>query len=367
MSSMKAISLFSGMGGDSLGIKDAGIDVVAFNEFDKHAIEAHKENFPDSVLISDPTQKKEKDRTNIQLVPDDTFSAYKDEVDLIFAGHPCQGFSNGGKKLPDDPRNTLFREFARTARLIKPKYIIGENVDGLLSRKTATGENYIDVIVKEFEDIGYNVTYQVCHTVKYGIPQLRKRLVYVGIRKDLNKTYVFPEPLNDGKKDLPNLQNIIKFSMEGAIRIEPDDFDMTSIPDECIIKDMTNDDTDDVDNIHPYLRLKSKTRNEEYSGKVHKNLLSFSKRDSPIHAEVIDIRKPSKTIICSYDHQPRLFVPLQNKNGYYLRCILPDELKQIQGFPKDFKLYGKKSQKIKQIGNAVPPPLIRQIVEKILS
>ena len=729
---MKAISLFSGMGGDSLGIKDAGIDVVAFNEFDKHAIEAHKENFPDSVLISDPTQKKEKDRTNIQLVPDDTFSAYKDEVDLIFAGHPCfvsgtkvlthngykniedvvindklmthtgtfqkiinlqskqytgslyelnikyhpenivcteehpfyvrekvnkwnssirkneisykepvwkhakdltmndhfgmvinsneivpelsfdkiinksrtdtmtirvdkpeywymmgyfigdgwiqdtpksdgrcrhtirfainnkdedevvniikqilpitdkkcstgsckkfgcsdvlwfnifkqfgkyahgklipewvqdapkefiqkfiegykkadgcvkktgvtsfttvscdlafglqrlylklgyifgvektirpkttviegrtvnqrdtytvrgydkellrkqssfiendyvwyapfginitntsetnvynfevetdnsyiveniivhncQGFSNGGKKLPDDPRNTLFREFARTARLIKPKYIIGENVDGLLSRKTASGENYIDVIVKEFEDIGYNVTYQVCHTVKYGIPQLRKRLVYVGIRKDLNKTYVFPEPLNDGKKDLPNLQNIIKFSMEGAIRIEPDDFDMTSIPDECIIKDMTNDDTDDVDNIHPYLRLKSKTRNEEYSGKIHKNLLSFSKRDSPIHAEVIDIRKPSKTIICSYDHQPRLFVPLQNKNGYYLRCILPDELKQIQGFPKDFKLYGKKSQKIKQIGNAVPPPLIRQIVEKILS
>ena len=223
------------------------------------------------------------------------------------------------------------------------------------------------MIVKEFEDIGYNVTYQVCHTVKYGIPQLRKRLVYVGIRKDLNQIYTFPEPLNDGKKDLPNLQDIIKFSMEGAIRIEPDDFDMTSIPDECIIKDMTNDDTDDVDNIHPYLRLKSKTRNEEYSGKVHKNLLSFSKRDSPIHAEVIDIRNPSKTIICSYDHQPRLFVPLQNKNGYYLRCILPDELKQIQGFPKDFKLYGKKSQKIKQIGNAVPPPLITQIVEKILA
>jgi DNA (cytosine-5)-methyltransferase 1 len=94
MSSMKAISLFSGMGGDSLGIKDAGIDVVAFNEFDKHAIEAHKENFPDSVLISDPTQKKEKDRTNIQLVPDDTFSAYKDEVDLIFAGHPLFCFRN---------------------------------------------------------------------------------------------------------------------------------------------------------------------------------------------------------------------------------------------------------------------------------
>ena len=125
------------------------------------------------------------------------------------------------KKLPDDPRNTLFREFARSARLIKPKYIIGENVDGLLNRKTATGENYIDIIVKEFEDIGYNVAYQVCHTVRYGIPQLRKRLIIVGIRKDLDKIYTFPEPLNDGKTDLPGLQDIIKFSMEGAIKNRP--------------------------------------------------------------------------------------------------------------------------------------------------
>ena len=280
--------------------------------------------------------------------------------------HNCQGFSNGGKKLPDDPRNTLFREFARSATLIKPEYIIGENVDGLLSRKTDTGENYIDVIVAEFEKIGYNVTYQVCHTVRYGIPQLRKRLVYVGIRKDLNKTFVFPEPLNDGKTNLPNLKNIIKFSMEGAIKIEPDDFDMTTIPDECIITDMNNDDEEDTANIHPYLRLKAKTRDEEYSGKVHHSLLSFAKRDSPIHCEIIDIRNPSKTIICTYDHQPRLFVPLKNKNGYYIRCILPDELKQIQGFPADFKLYSSKKEQIKQIGNAVPPPLIQQIVEKIL-
>ena len=128
------------------------------------------------------------------------------------------------------------------------------------------------------------------------------------------------------------------------------------------VKDKFNEDTD---NIHPYLRLKAKSKNQEYNGKVHKNLLSFSKRDSPIHAEIIDIRNPSKTIICTYDHQPRLFVPLKNKNGYFLRCILPDELKQIQGFPPDFQLCGSKKDKIKQIGNAVPPPLITQIVKKI--
>lgn len=364
---VKAISLFSGMGGDTLGMMNAGCEVIAFNEFDKHAIKSHELNFPAATLIKDPSQKKEKDQTNIQFIPDDKFSAYKDVVDLIFAGHPCQGFSNGGKKLPDDPRNTLFREFARSATLIKPKYIIGENVDGLLNRKTASGENYIDVIVAEFERIGYNVAYQVCHIVQASVPQLRKRLVYVGVRKDLDKTFVFPEPLNNGKVDLPDLKDIIQFSMEGAIKIEPDDFDMTTIPPECILTDMVNDDEEDTVNIHPYLRLKSKKRGEEYAGKTHHSLLSFSKRDSPVHCEIIDIRKPSKTIICTYDHQPRLFVPLKNKNGYYIRCILPDELKQIQGFPSDFKLHGSKKEKIKQIGNAVPPPLIERIVKKLIA
>ena len=361
-----AISLFSGMGGDSLGIQRGGFDVIAFNEFDKAAVSSHLNNFPHSILIQDSAQKKPKDKLNIQLVPDEIFAEYKDKVDLVFAGHPCQGFSNGGKKLPDDPRNTLFREFARVCRLVKPKYIIGENVDGLLNRKTATGEKYIDVITAEFNDIGYIVVHQVCHAVKYGVPQLRKRLVYVGIRKDLNQTFTFPEPLNDGKTNLPNLRHIIQFDMKGAIKINPADFDMTSIPNECILKDMSNDDVEIPEEVHPYLRLKTKTRNQDYKGTIHPNTLSFAKRDSPIHCEIIDIRKPSKTIICSYDYQPRLFVPLQNKNGYYIRCILPDELKQIQGFPVDFKLYGSTKDKIKQIGNAVPPPLISQIVKKIV-
>ena len=117
---------------------------------------------------------------------------------------------------------------------------------------------------------------------------------------------------------------------------------------------------------YEYLTLKAKTRDQAYSGKIHHTLLSFSKRDSPIHSEIIDIRNPSKTIICTYDHQPRLYVPLQNKNGYFLRCLLPDELKQIQGFPKDFHLCGSKKDQIKQIGNAVPPPLIERVAKQLL-
>jgi len=275
--------------------------------------------------------------------------------------HNCQGFSNAGKKKINDPRNTLFKEFVRATKLIKPNYIIGENVKGLLSRKTSSGEKYIDVIVQEFVKLNYNVIYKVFKTYKYGIPQKRERLIILGVLKDLNKDISFPDELNTNT----HLLDIVKFDMTGAIKIEPDNFDMTSLPEECVLTDLENDETEN--NPHPYLKLKSKSKDVEYKDKTHHSLLSFAKRDSPIHCEIIDIRKPSKTIICTYNHQPRLFVPLRNKNGYYLRCLLPDELKQIQGFPKDYKIAGNTKQQIIQIGNAVPPPLITQIVNHIIN
>ena len=158
--------------------------------------------------------------------------------------------------------------------------------------------------------------------------------------------------------------------MEGAIKINPEDYDMSTIPSECIIKDLENDEDEDLNDKnkkpHPNLVVLAKKRDYVYKGVEYPNRLSFGKR-IPVGGEIIDIRKPSKTIICTYARQPRLFVPLQNKNGYYLRCLLPDELKQIQGFPKDFKLSGNKTKHIVQIGNAVPPPLIQQIVQNLIS
>ena len=353
------LSLFSGMGGDTLAMEQFGCSVIAYNEFDKYARESHSLNFPNCKAILDPNWKKEKDQSNIQLIDPKIFEEYSGKVDIIFGGFSCQGFSVAGKKLPSDPRNTLFRDFARVTNIIKPKYVIGENVDGLLKMKTETGEKFIDIIVSEFEKIGYSVKYKVCRAEEYSVPQLRKRLIIVGTRKDLKMEYSFPID----KSEIMSLEGIIKFNMTGAIRVLPEDFDMTSLPEECILRDLSND--EDENNVHPYLRLKVKTRDSEYSGKTYSTLVSFSKRISPIHSEIIDIRKPSKTIICTYDHQPRLLVPLQNKNGYYLRTILPDELKQIQGFPKDFKLTGPKKEQIKQIGNAVPPPLVKKILKSI--
>ena len=351
---VKCISLFSGMGGDSYGIKNAGCELVAYSELEKVFQKTHDLNFPNCELLGNG---------NIINTKDEEFTKYNGIVNLIFAGFPCQGFSNAGKKLPDDPRNTLFREFLRATKLVKPNYIIGENVKGLLKRVTSDGEKYIDIIKSEFENIGYDIVYDVLKCNEYGIPQRRERLIIVGIKKSLNKKFKFPEKTNEN----PNLKNIIKFSMEGAIKILPEDFDMTSIPEECIISDLENEEDEDYNNKpHPNLVLLAKKRDYVYKTVEYPNRLSFGKR-IPVGGEIIDIRKPNKTIICTYARQPRLFVPLKNKNGYYLRCLLPDELKQIQGFPKDYKLNGNKTKQIIQIGNAVPPPLIQMIVENLIN
>jgi len=358
---LTAISLFSGMGGDTLGMKNAGIIVKAFSEKIDIIRQTHLKNFPNcNILGSDVS-------SDITKITDDEFRSYENNIDIVFAGFPCQGFSNAGKKKLNDPRNTLFREFVRATKLIQPKIIIGENVKGLLSRKTTNGDKYIDIIQQEFIKLGYSIIYKVFKCYKYGIPQKRERLIILGIKKELVNTYNLSFPNEDDR--VPNLMDIVKFNMTGAIKIEkitPDDipFDMTSIPDECILTDMSNTETEN--NPHPYLKLKALARNVIYKDKTHPTLLSFSKRGSPIHSEIIDIRKPSKTIICTYNHQPRLLVPLKNKNGYFIRCLLPNELKQIQGFPVNYNIIGNNKQKIIQIGNAVPPPLIEQIMKHIL-
>ena len=149
----KAISLFSGLGGDSIGMTHAGCKVIAFNELNMTFCKSHEANLPDSELICDGKIN------DISKLKDSCFEKYNGNTDFLFAGFPCQGFSSAGKKKEDDPRNTMFLEFLRVTKLTNPWMIIGENVKGLLTRKTSKGELYINVIVSEFEKLNYEVIY----------------------------------------------------------------------------------------------------------------------------------------------------------------------------------------------------------------
>jgi DNA (cytosine-5)-methyltransferase 1 len=207
---MNAISLFSGLGGDTLGMKMAGVNVIAYSEKEALFRKSHDANFPSCELIQDTDGG-----SDITKIDDNAFLKFRGNVDLVFAGFPCQGFSNAGKKDVNDVRNTLFREFLRAVRLIEPKYFIGENVKGLLSRKDREGRNYIDVIVSEFESIGYCVKYQVFKTENYGIPQKRERLIIIGVKSGTPDDLEFPEEL----KTKTNLKNITNFNMKRFLKI----------------------------------------------------------------------------------------------------------------------------------------------------
>jgi len=362
----KAISLFSGCGGDTLGLERAGFKVVGFNEFKPAPISTHLANFPDSVLLKDSNGS-----TDISKVPNEVFEAYTD-ISVVFAGFPCQGFSNAGKRKPTDSRNQMFRQFVRVVKATKPAFFIGENVSGLLTMKSGPKEedpSMLEVIRQEFNEIGYDMTYKVLEASDYGVPQSRKRLLMVGWKtaQPFDSESFWASVSSWGSSQpLPKMSSFIQQSLEGALKLDsraiPPNFDTVAIN--------IPDTLQSSGPVHPYVTLKSTIFDQTYMDKKHDRLLSCGKRDSPIHSEILDLNKPCKTIICTYDHQPRLLVGLKSPSASYVRCLLPDELKQIQGFPADFKLNGNQKEQIVQVGNAVPPALVegigRQLITKLI-
>ena len=390
-----AISLFSGCGGDSLGLEQAGYKVVAFNEFMDVATKSHLANFPESILL----KGKE---SNIIKVPDSVFAQYKGAVDIVFAGFPCQGFSSAGKRNLSDPRNSLYKQFVRVVDQTRPPFFIGENVAGIRTMKSgppklkdgwtdattkedgqrwyhAETKTYtttfpagdpapsmLEVITEAFSEIGYKLTYKVLEATEFGVPQKRQRILIVGHKKEIKlKPAEFwagvYERGNEMSLNTPMPRSFVTNTMEGAFKIPeaqiPAKFDEYALA--------VPQDAEPFGDPHPYVTLKASAGNE-YGGKKFKTLLSCSKRDSPIHSEIIDVDAPCKTIICTYDHQPRLLVGLRKPDGTsYCRVLLPQELKQIQGFPADYKILGNRKEEVVQIGNAVPPALVRAVAEQL--
>lgn len=345
---MSALSLFSGCGGDTLGLERAGFKVIAFNEYNKAAIETHKANFPDSELIC------EKNLTDITKIPDSKFEVYNGKIDIIFAGFPCQGFSHAGKKKISDPRNQMFRQFVRVVKTVCPSFFIGENVTGLTSMKSGPNDDdpmMLDLIIQAFREIGYGLTYNLLEGTDYGVPQKRKRVLLVGwdlARYPSFDTAAFwaDVSVEGARHQVPKLSSFVTGSLENAYTLKddeiPEDFNDVATVTHSMMKPTGKP--------HPFVTLKAGEK-----------LLSSTKRISPHHSEIINLQNPSKTIICTYDHQPRLLVGLKNKHGSYVRTLSPDELKQIQGFPQSFKLCGTHKEKVVQVGNAVPPAFVSAV------
>ncbi len=320
----KVLELFAGAGGLAIGLEKAGIKCAALNEIDKWACQTLRANRPNwKVLEGD--------------VKDFDFSEYKNEVDIVTGGFPCQAFSYAGKKLGlKDARGTLFYEFARVVQEVNPPICIGENVKGLLSHeKGRTIQGMISVL----DEIGYNVVpVQVLKAIHYRVPQKRERIFLVGIRKDIDIQYSYPQ------------KHTKVYNLKDAL-LKGDLYD-------CDVPASDGSKYPDhkkkvLDLVPPkgYWRNLPIKIQKEYMGKSF--FLGGGKTGI---ARRIGWDEPSLTLTCS---------PAQKQTE---RCH-PDETRpftvreyaRIQTFPDDWVFEGSVSQQYKQIGNAVPCNLGQEV------
>lgn len=318
------LELFAGAGGLAIGLEKAGLKCVALNEIDKWACRTLINNRPHwNVLEGD--------------IKDFDFLEYHNKVDVVTGGFPCQAFSYAGKKLGlADARGTLFYEFARVVKEVNPPICIGENVRGLLSHE---GGKTLQGMISILDEIGYKVApIQVLKAVNFKVPQKRERLILVGIRKDISIDFEYPKPY----KKIYNLQDALKKS-------ELYDCDVPKSLGAKYPKSKI-----EVLNLVPpkgYWRdLPLEIQKQFMGGSFH---LGGGKTGI---ARRIGWDEPCLTLTCS---------PAQKQTE---RCH-PDETRpftireyaRIQTFPDEWEFDGSIAQQYKQIGNAVPVNLAKEI------
>lgn len=320
-----AIELFAGAGGLAVGLEQSGIKCLALNEIDHWAAETLRINRPDWNVIED-------DVKNV------SFKNYKDKVDLVTGGFPCQAFSYAGKKLGlEDARGTLFYDFARVVKETMPPICLGENVRGLLNHD---GGKTIDGMVSILNEIGYTVLPpRLIKAIFYRVPQKRERVLIVGIRKDLNPNlFEFPKP----HKKIYNLKDALKKGELYESDVPPSE-GQNYPPKKKSVLDLVPE--------GGYWRNLPLEIQKSYMGGSF--YLGGGKTGM---ARRMSWDEPSLTLTCSPAQKQTERCHPEETRPFTVR-----EYARIQTFPDDWKFAGSISQQYKQIGNAVPVNLAKEI------
>lgn len=181
---VSVVSLFSGCGGLDLGFHDDYFDLKMAYDNDQAAIKCLKYNLKAPAEVLDVTSEAFM-RKLVEL----------GNADVVLGGFPCQGFSKAGPKNNDDPRNQLYRSMLKAVEVLGPNIFIGENVDGLAQNFNGS---YVDKIISDFSEIGYDVEYRILNAVNYGVPQYRRRIIFVGTKQSSEQNFSWPTPTHFG-------------------------------------------------------------------------------------------------------------------------------------------------------------------------
>jgi len=326
---MNIISLFSGAGGLDLGFKNAGFEIVIANEYDKSIWETYEKNHSAPLIKED-----------IRKINSDELLKNTEVIEGIIGGPPCQSWSEAGalRGISDD-RGKLFFEFIRLLEDIQPKFFVAENVSGMMSKRHLEA---VQNIVKLFGNagIGYDVFIQTLNASDYGVPQDRKRVFYVGFRKDLQVKFEFPAPLKT------------KISLKDSI------FDLRNTATPALEKNKSHGDKLAILN-HEYFIGDFSTifmsRNRVRTWEQQSFTIQAGARHAPIH--------PQAPVMVNVGKDKFQFV--EGKEELYRRLSVR-ECARIQTFPDDFKFYySSLADAYKMIGNAVPVKLAEAVANQI--
>lgn len=312
------ISTFAGCGGSSLGYSSAGYRELLAVEWDKHAVETFRRNFPKVPVYHGDIGKLTVEQC-LEMA-----RIRSGELDVFDGSPPCQGFSTSGKRAFTDNRNQLFKEYVRLLRGLKPKVFVMENVSGMVKGKMKL---IFAEIMKELKASGYQVSARLLNASHYGVPQARERVIFIGVRNDLG---ILPShPLGSN--------NVI--TAKEALR------DCT--PSE--IMPLVGKNLTKMQLIRPGAPYKEKKRASlAVFGKVSGFTLIRFKWNAPAPTIL-------KTVCVSPTFGAGLIMPDED------RYLSISELKRLGSFPDQFEITGKFEERWARIGNSVPPLLMRSI------
>lgn len=324
---MNVISLFSGCGGLDLGFEMAGFDIPVANEFDKKIWETFKANHPNTKLIEGDVRK---------ITKEDIAPYIVGEVDGIIGGPPCQSWSEAGAlRGIEDERGQLFFDYIRILKDFKPKFFLAENVSGMLADRHSDA---VKNILNLFDEAGYDVSLTMVNAKDYGVAQERKRVFYIGFRKDLEIKFTFPEGSTKDDEKKITLRDIIW------------DLQDTAVP--AAEKNKRNPEA--INNNEYFTGAYSTifmSRNRVKSWDEQAFTVQASGRQCQLH--------PQAPKMVKYGKNDCRFV--EGKEALYRRMTIR-EVARVQGFPDDFKfIYEETDMGYKMIGNAVPVNLAKEI------
>lgn len=296
------VSLFCGAGGMDMGFHQEGFKTIWANDFDRDSCLTHK-MWSGAEVVHGSIEK-----IDLDTIP---------SADVVLGGFPCQGFSLAGPRKVDDKRNVLYQNFVAVIEKLQPKAFVAENVKGIL---TLGGGEIIKVIVREFSDRGYNVQFKLLNAADYDVPEDRHRVIMVGIRKDIDTDYAYPEPSKT------------KMTLRDAIGSMPE--------------------PDDSEVLEGGFSPRYMSRNRKRGWDEQAFTVPAMAKQVTLHPSSPDMVKLEKDL-------------WRFGEGGRTRRLSWREAAAVQTFPRDMEFAGNLVSIYKQIGNAVPVNLARAIAKQL--